>query len=203
LKREEISGLRELVESFENAEIIKKGEYEYFVHPLTDGIPEINPRILDIASDIVVRILSRYDFDKILTVEALGIPLATAVAIKTKKTLSIARKRVYGVRGEVVVKQKTGYSEGIISISGVRSDEKIAVVDDVLSTGGTLRAVAEGIEKLNGKIVCSVFLVEKENFRKHSEFNFPIESVMKIKIVNGKVVVSDLHYCCYESAERY
>jgi len=203
LKREEISGLRELVESFENAEIIKKGDYEYFIHPLTDGIPEIDPRLLVTASDIVVRILSQYDFDKILTVEALGIPLATAVSIKTQKPLCIARKRVYEVKGEVVVKQRTGYSEGIISIFGVKSGEKIAIVDDVLSTGGTLKAIAEGIEKLNGKIVCSVFLVEKENFRKHSEFNFPIESVMKIKIVDGKVVVSDLHYRCYESAERY
>ena len=33
------------------APIIKKGEYNYFVHPITDGIPLVDPSILEEAAD--------------------------------------------------------------------------------------------------------------------------------------------------------
>ena len=36
-----------LRKSIEIAPIINKGKYQYMIHPLTDGIPEIKPDLLD------------------------------------------------------------------------------------------------------------------------------------------------------------
>ena len=36
-----------LKKSLENAPIINKGKYQYIIHPLTDGIPEIKPNLLE------------------------------------------------------------------------------------------------------------------------------------------------------------
>jgi adenine phosphoribosyltransferase len=42
----------------------------------------------------------------------------------------------------------------------LRSGERVVIVDDVIATGGTARAVAELIEALGGKVVALAFLVE-------------------------------------------
>lgn len=206
MKKIPSAGLKKLIDSIENSIVINKNEYRYFIHPLTDGIPNIEHSLLDFVSDIIIRILKKYgieNIDKILTIEALGIPLATAVALKLKKNLIIARKRVYGIKDEVVMNYFTGYSSGVLSISNISTLERIVVIDDILSTGGTLKAISEGVQKLGGRIICAIFFIEKEGLRKYHDFSFPIEAVAKVKIENDRVKVLDLHDCCYEGCEGY
>ncbi|HHH78393.1 MAG TPA: adenine phosphoribosyltransferase, partial [Thermoplasmatales archaeon] len=35
--------MSKIEESLKNAPIIKKGEYNYVIHPITDGVPYIEP----------------------------------------------------------------------------------------------------------------------------------------------------------------
>ena len=49
----------------------------------------------------------------------MGIPLATALSIKTGIPFVVVRKRSYGLEGECQVHQQTGYSENELYINGI------------------------------------------------------------------------------------
>ncbi len=47
-----------------------------------------------------------------------------------------------------------------IHADGLRADERVLVVDDLLASGGTAAAAAELVERLGGRVVAAAFLVE-------------------------------------------
>ena len=100
-----------LIKSIKEAPIVKKGKYQYVIHPLTDGIPEIKPNLLEEVINKMFEIVKKYkDIDKIVTIEAMGIPLASVLSLKLNIPFSIIRKRKYGIENEIYVKQETGLS---------------------------------------------------------------------------------------------
>ncbi len=170
--------------------VVKRGDYDYVVHPLTDGIPRVMPELLREVTDALTESCS-FDCDLIVTVEALGIPLATAMSLKTGKPFNIVRKKMYGLPGEVSLTQMTGYSKTNLFINGVKAGDRVVIVDDVVSTGGTLWAVAEALKKMLVKIVDIVVVIEKTDKKAEIERKIgqPIKTLVKIEVVNGKVVV--------------
>ncbi len=184
--------LEQFKKSLESARVIKKGDYCYFIHPIADGIPEIKPGILEeIVDNIYSQIKKLGRIDKIVTIEAMGIPLATLLSQKTGIPFTIIRKRTYDPPGEICVFQKTGYSESKLYINGIEKNDKIIIVDDVLSTGGTLRAVLSAMKQTNIDVKGVFIAVYKgdciEQIRK--EFSIPVTTLVKVKIVNEKVII--------------
>jgi adenine phosphoribosyltransferase len=150
-----------LKESIREAPIIKKGEYSYIVHPITDGIPFIEPEIVEEIVDEIIKEMP--SCNRILTIEAMGIPIATALSLKTGLPFTIVRKRKYSLPGEKEVIQKTGYSETRLYINGVRKGDEIFIVDDVISTGGTLIAVVNVLKEIGAKIKGIFIAINKGN----------------------------------------
>ncbi len=73
----------QLKQSLLEAPIIEKNGYHYFVHPISDGIPMLEPTLL---REIVIKIIRKTDLenvDKIVTPAAMGIHLSTAVSLMT------------------------------------------------------------------------------------------------------------------------
>ena len=129
--------------------------------------------------------------DKIVTMEAMGIPLATIVSLNMNIPFTIIRKRKYDFPDEVSVKQATGYSNSKLYINGLTKGDKIVIVDDVLSTGGTLRAVLTALKKM-GVVIKGVFIaVNKGNVAKEimDESNVSIITLVNIDIINGRVAI--------------
>ncbi len=86
-------GMDQLRQSLLEAPIIEKGEYEYFVHPISDGVPMLEPGLL---REIVIKIIRKADLedvDKIVTPAAMGIHISTAVSLMTDIPLVVIRKR--------------------------------------------------------------------------------------------------------------
>lgn len=71
-----------LKKSFKNLKYINKNGYQYFIHPLTDGTSLMDS---DDLQEFARWVNNNYqlDIDLILTAEAMGIPLATAVSLET------------------------------------------------------------------------------------------------------------------------
>ncbi len=181
-----------LRESLENSKIIMRGNYPYFIHPLTDGIPQIEPDVLKDAVEEIRKVISG-NFTKILTVEAMGLPIGVALSLELNKPVTVVRKRAYSLPGEIEVSQKTGYSEGKLYINSIKSEDRLLIVDDVLSTGGTIIAIVNGIRKIGPKIEDIVVVVNKNRNIGEIEkkIGFPIKAIVNIEIVNGKVKVLD------------
>ncbi len=182
-----------LRESLQNAPIIMRGNYPYFIHPLTDGIPQIEPSLLKDAVNELIKRINTDSFNKIITVEAMGLPIGVALSLTLNKPLTVVRKKSYSLEGEVEVHQKTGYSTGKLYINSVKPEDKLLIVDDVLSTGGTIVAVVEGIRKIGATISDIVVVVNKnKNIEKiEKKVGMKIKSIVNIDIIDGKVIVKE------------
>jgi adenine phosphoribosyltransferase len=187
--------MNNLKKSIEKAPLIKKGKYQYVIHELTDGIPAINPNLLNEVTDRMYELIKNYrSIDKIVTIEAMGIPLATLLSIKLNIPFAIIRKRKYGLDNEFVVEQETGYSKSRLYLNGFNKGENIVLVDDVLSTGGTLISVLNAFNKIGVNVKCVVILFDKGNSIEKIKRNSNIEifTIVKIHVKDGKTIIRDI-----------
>ena len=184
--------LEYLKKSLKEAPIVKKGDYHYVIHPITDGIPEIKPDLLqEVTNNMKQRIKKCGKIDKIVTMEAMGIPLAADLSQKIHVPFTIIRKRSYGLPDEISVEQVTGYSKAKLFINGLKKGDKIVIVDDVLSTGGTLKAVLSVLKKM-GVIIQGVFVAVDKGGKAREitdKYKVPIFTLIDIDVVDGEVVI--------------
>jgi adenine phosphoribosyltransferase len=187
--------LKHLIKSLEKAPIVKKGKYSYIINPITDGIPEIKPELLkEITYEIQKFVVNCGKIDKIVTMEAMGIPLATNLSINMNIPFNIIRKREYGLSDEICINQVTGYSKTKLYINGLKEEDRIVIVDDVLSTGGTLKAVLEALKKINVDIKGVFIVIDKGGITKkiQKESGINIKSLIKLDIKDDKMVMKIL-----------
>lgn len=189
-----LSPMGVLEESLKGAPIIWKGDYPYFIHPISDGIPRMDPEVLKAVSTLIVESTDWEGVDLIVSVEAMGLPLLAAVGEATGIPTVVIRKRSYGMEGEVAVDISTGYSSSTIYINDIAPGEKIVIVDDVISTGGTLEPLLEKLEEMGVILRDIVIAIEKGEGR--SRLNrerpeWPIRSLARIEIVDGQVQMAD------------
>jgi adenine phosphoribosyltransferase len=180
---------RLLDESVRKAAVVKFGTYDYFVHPLTDGIPAIEPALLDeVASELMK--VGDFQVDALVTVEAMGIPVAVAVSQRAGVPLNIVRKRAYGLPGEVKVAQTTGYSKTERFINGLGRDMRVTIIDDVVSTGGTLGTLIEALRGLGVDVADVVVVFEKGDGRRlvESRHSIKVKTLCRVEIDGDRAV---------------
>jgi adenine phosphoribosyltransferase len=181
-----------LQDSLRGAPIIWKGEYPYFIHPISDGIPRMEAEVLRATRDLIVGMVDWSQIDLVVSVEAMGLPLLAAVGEATGKPTVVIRKRSYGMEGEVEVDVSTGYSSSTAYINDISRGERILVVDDVISTGGTLEPLLEALEGMGAVLHDVIVAIEKGEGRDRlskERPDWPIRTLARIDIVNGKVVI--------------
>ena len=187
-----VMSVEKLQQSLKEAPIVKKGKYNYVVHPITDGVPWITPELLnEVTDEMQKRITQCGKIDKIVTMEAMGIPLAAALSLKMNIPFTIIRKRAYGLPEEVSVEQVTGYSKTQLHINGLKKGDTIVIVDDVLSTGGTLRAVLSVLKTMDIVIKGVFVAIDKGNVVESitKESDVPIDALVEIDIVDGETII--------------
>lgn len=188
------NALQRLRASLANAPVIWKGDYPYFIHPITDGVPRLDPEVLAAVTELCQQAIEWSTIDLILGIEAMGLPLTAPLSIRTGVPLVVGRKRSYGLEGEVVIDQATGYSKQPMYLNDIAPGERIAIVDDVLSTGGTLRAVIEGVKATGATIAHILVVVEKGPGLKQLQADYPgitIQSLVRLEMDGADVVLLD------------
>jgi adenine phosphoribosyltransferase len=180
-----------LERSLLDAPIIEKGDYQYFVHPISDGVPMLEPGLL---REIVIKIIRKArleDVDKIVTPAAMGIHISTAVSLMTDIPLVVIRKRQYGLDGEVALSKQTGYSKEEMYINDVDEGDRVLVLDDVLSTGGTLRAIIEALDHINADVVDTVAVIKKAGPNELEETGHDVKTLITVEVEEGEVNIVD------------
>jgi len=181
-----------LKESLLEAPVVEKEGYHYFVHPITDGVPMLRPELLREVVVGIVRTTDLSDVDKIVTPAAMGIHISTAVSLATDVPLVVLRKRSYGFDDEVALAKQTGYAESEIYINGVEAGDRVLVLDDVLSTGGTLDAITAGLEHVGVDIADIVVVIHKVDGNDNPVVGgYEVTSLIDIEMDGGNVVVRE------------
>ncbi len=182
--------LERLKESLERSEVVRFGEYQYFVHPVTDGIPAMDPAVLD---EVLNRIydLMDMDVDYLVGAEAMAIPLIVPLSLMTGIPYNVVRKRRYGLPGEVSVRQTTGYSEKDLYINGLKKGDRVLLLDDVVSTGGTLRAVVKALQEMGVEVRDIIVVVRKTDRLEELERDLgqSVRTLVSVEVRDGKVRV--------------
>ncbi len=101
------------------------------------------------------------EFDVIVTAESKGIPLAYEMSRMCGKMYIPARKGVKGyMQNPIIVEDQSITTNGKQTLVMDKKDidymdnKRILIVDDVISTGGSLHALEQLVNKSKGEIVC-------------------------------------------------
>lgn len=100
--------------------------------------------------------------DKVVGVDARGFIFAAALAYKLKTGVVIVRKKGKLPFKTVSKKYALEYASNALEMhkDSISPGEKVILVDDVLATGGTMKATIDMVKKLKGKIIGIDFLIE-------------------------------------------
>ncbi|NJE04083.1 orotate phosphoribosyltransferase [Thermococcus sp. MV11] len=90
------------------------------------------------------------DFDRVAGPELGAVPIATALALETGKPLVIVRKK------------PKGHGTGSQIEGEVKPGERILLIEDVTTTGGSVLRAAEVLEKAGAKIAAISVVVDRE-----------------------------------------
>ena len=150
--------------------------------------------MLKAITELTVERVDWENIDLLLGIEAMGLPLTAPLSMATGIPLVIARKRSYGLDGEVEIDQSTGYSKGAMYLNDIKQGERIAIVDDVLSTGGTLQAVIEGVRRAGAEVTDVIAVIEKGEGLKRLQGLYDdirIQSLVRLVMDGDTVVLLD------------
>jgi len=182
--------MEKLRESLHEAPIIDKDGYSYLVHPLSNGVPMLEPELL---REVVVGVTraADLDVDKIVAPEAMGIHIATALSLQTDIPLVVIRKRSYGLDDEVPLHKTTGYSESEMFINDIEAGDDLLIVDDLLSTGGTMAAICEALDDIGADISDIVVVFRKQGESALDDTDYEVTSLLDISVDQNGVTIHD------------
>ena len=120
--------------------------------------PELFGNVIDIFND-------RYKSEKIdviVGIESRGFIFAAPLALKLGCSLAIARKPGKLPHETVSAEYSLEYGVDTLELhtDAIKKDDQVLIVDDLLATGGTAKATGSLVNRLGGKIVSYVFLIE-------------------------------------------
>ena len=120
--------------------------------------------------------------DKIVAVEARGFILGGAIAYKLGAGFVPVRKKgkLPALTNSVTYDLEYGTDTLQVHRDAIAKGDRILIVDDLLATGGTLRAVTDLVKQLDGKIAGIIFLIELTDLKgKEKLKEFPVYSLIK------------------------
>ncbi|MDO5718090.1 MAG: adenine phosphoribosyltransferase [Tissierellia bacterium] len=135
--------------------------------------------------DSMVEKLKDRDIDYIIGPEARGFVLGSAVAYAMNIGFIPVRKKgkLPGNTVEYEYELEYGIDSLEIQEGAVEKDAKVAIIDDLLATGGTVNATAKLVEMMGGKVDTMLFLIELTDLNgreKNGDYN--VESLIKYNI---------------------
>jgi len=178
-----------------NARIIRKGDYRYILNAITEQEPALEPAILDDCAERLIKKLNLKNVTKILTAETMGVPISTVISLKTSLPLVIATKRKKGTFDEISVDYICGYENGALHINNIKKEERILIIDDLISTGGTIFSLIEGIKKAGAKIedIGAIFSkVDYGGMRELQRMGFQPKVLLDVKLNGEKVEIEEV-----------
>jgi adenine phosphoribosyltransferase len=117
---------------------------------------------LKLAIDEMANLLKDTDFDVIAGAESRGFIFGMPIAYLLHKPFVLIRKAGKLPCETVSETYDLEYGTATIEIhkDAIKPGQKVVLVDDLIATGGTMKAAAHLIEQLGGEVVKMLFLIE-------------------------------------------
>ena len=117
---------------------------------------------LKLAIDEMVKCLDGVDCDVIAGTESRGFVFGMPIAYLLNKPFVMVRKAGKLPCETVSKTYDLEYGTATIEIhkDAIKPGQKVVLIDDLIATGGTMKAAAELVEELGGEVVKMAFLIE-------------------------------------------
>lgn len=117
---------------------------------------------LRLSIDTLQKQLEGVDFDIVVGPESRGFIFGMPIAYNLNKAFVPVRKKGKLPYKTVSMEYQLEYGSAVIEIhaDAIKPGQKVVIVDDLVATGGTTKAIAKLIEKLGGEVVKMCFLIE-------------------------------------------
>ncbi len=137
------------------------GELNFVVNPLTEQVPATPAELLQAAAAWLVAEGAFAEANKVVGEEDKGGILVAATSLMTGLPFGMARWYPSGIEGQVGVDFQMEYTSGRLFLNGVEPGDRVIIVDDMISTGGTMVALIQAIRQAGAEIVDIVCVGEK------------------------------------------
>lgn len=136
---------------------------------------------LQLAIDSLQALLKDVDFDVLIGTESRGFIFGMPIAYNFHKPFVLVRKKGKLPRETVSKEYALEYGKAEIEMhrDAIKPGQKVVLVDDLIATGGTMKAAAELVEELGGEVVKIVFLMELAGLKGRDALaGYNVESVI-------------------------
>lgn len=114
------------------------------------------------AIDSMAERYSGKKIDKVICVEARGFVFGSAIAYKLGAGVVPVRKKGKLPHETHKIEYDLEYGKDCLEIhkDAIGTDDNVLIIDDLLATGGTMKAVCDLVGKLGGNVIEVAFLIE-------------------------------------------
>jgi adenine phosphoribosyltransferase len=175
-----------LEDVYRGAPTIDSGRYRTTLNEFTDQSPALRPEVLQEATSRLVE-MGKFDGNKLLVEEDKGAILGAAVSLAVGLPLAVARWYTYKPSDHAIaVPINAEYFTGKLYVNGVESGDRVTIIDDTISTGGTLVALIEAVRLAGAEVSEVLVAVEKPDnggcARIAEHFGLTVRTLIRIAV---------------------
>ncbi len=173
-------------QAFDDKELVEINGFQFLINPLTEQIPATTAELLRESARWIIEAGSFAGATKIAGEEDKGAIIVAAVSLLSGLPFGMARWYPSGLEGQVKAEFQCEYTTGTIYLNGIEKGDKVIVVDDLISTGGTMVALLAAVKAVGAEVVDVVCVGEKVEYggvqRVKAETGLDIKTLVKIAV---------------------
>ena len=150
--------------AFDRRPLTHIDKYKFLINPLTEQIPATSSELLRQTTNWLIAEGDFHKASKIVGEEDKGAILVASTSLLVDLPFGMARWYPSGLDGQIAVDFTMEYTSGRLYLNGVDKGDRVIIVDDMISTGGTLLALIEAVRLAQAEIVDIVCVAEKVEY---------------------------------------
>ena len=182
--------MKHVIQALDDQPLVQFGKYKFVINPLTEQIPATTAELLQSATNWLLAEGNFKQATKIVGEEDKGGILVASTSLATGLPFGMARWYPSGLEGQVAIAFDMEYTRGNLYLNGVNEEDRVIIVDDMISTGGTMLALVEAIQSAGATIVDIICVAEKADYggveKVAEKTGYRVKSLLKISTTGEK-----------------
>lgn len=139
-----------------------------------------DPAGLALSIELLANPFRGKNIDLVVGAESRGFIFGTAVACCLSAGFGLIRKPGKLPRSRVSMAYELEYGRNVLEMheDDIRPGQRVLICDDVLATGGTMKACVDLVEKLGGEVAGVAVLIELTGLNGRARVGRPVHSVI-------------------------
>lgn len=135
-----------------------------------------------LAIDELLKLLEGVDFDVVVGAESRGFIFGAPLAYALGKPFVLVRKKGKLPCDTIEQSYELEYGKATVEMhtDAIQKGQRVVVVDDLIATGGTIKASIDLVEKLGGEVKKVIFLMELAGLEGRKKLaGYDVDAVIK------------------------